>query len=376
MNRHEGARQLRLNSQDEVNSAALYRILAELEPQPHLAEVYRRLASVEERHARLWAQKLGSGEQPVALPRPGWQPRLLGGLAKRLGPQFLLPIVTTMEQVDRHSYDAQSEAQATTLSRDERSHARLLHTIAGVSPVGIEGGALARLEGRHRAIGGNTLRAAVLGANDGLVSNLSLVMGVAGANLSSEAILITGLAGVLAGAASMAMGEWLSVQSSRELYQRQIDIEAQELAEAPEEEQEELTLIYRAKGLPEREAHALAARLSTDGATALETLSREELGIEPAELGGSAWVAAGISFTLFTIGAILPVAPFMFLTGPMAVVVSVAVSTLALFVIGAGITLLTGRRLLFSGLRQVLIGLAAAGVTYGIGRLLGVAVTG
>jgi vacuolar iron transporter family protein len=375
MNRYKDARQRRLNLQDEVNSAALYRTLAELESQPHLAEVYRRLASVEERHARLWAQKLSGSEQPVALPRPGWQPRVLGWLAKRLGPQFLLPIVATMEQVDRHSYDAQTEAQTTTLSRDEQSHARLLHTIAGVSPVGIEGSALARLEGRHRAIGGNTLRAAVLGANDGLVSNLSLVMGVAGAHLASEVIVITGFAGVLAGAASMAMGEWLSVQSSRELYQRQIDIEAQELAEAPEEEQEELTLIYRAKGLPEREAHALAARLSTNGTTALETLSREELGIEPGELGGSAWVAAGISFALFTIGALLPVTPFLVFAGKTAVIASLAISTLALFVIGAGITLLTGRGVLFSGFRQVLIGLAAAGVTYGIGRLLGVAVT-
>ena len=173
----------------------------------------------------------------------------------------------------------------------------------------------------------------------------------------------------------MTMGEWLSVQSSRELYQRQIDIEAQELAEAPEEEQEELTLIYRAKGLPEYEAHALAARLSTDGATALETLSREELGIEPGELGGSAWVAAGMSFALFTIGVLLPVAPFLFFAGKTAVIASLAMSTLALFVIGAGITLLTGRGVLFSGFRQVLIGLAAAGVTYGIGHLLGGAVT-
>ena len=158
MNRYGGARQLRLNLQDEVNSAALYRTLAELEPQPHLAEVYRRLASVEERHARLWAQKLDGGEQPVVLPRPGWQPRVLGWLAKRLGPQFILPIVTTMEQIDRHSYDAQAEAQATTLARDERSHARLLHTIAGVSPGGIDGGALARLEGRSDSRSGERRR--------------------------------------------------------------------------------------------------------------------------------------------------------------------------------------------------------------------------
>jgi vacuolar iron transporter family protein len=201
-------------------------------------------------------------------------------------------------------------------------------------------------------------------------------MAVAGAELSSAAILITGLAGVLAGAASMAMGEWLSVQSSRELYQRQIDIEAQELAAAPEEEKEELILIYRAKGLPEREAQALATRLTTDDTTALATLSREELGIEPTELGGSAWVAAGMSFVLFTIGALLPVVPFLFFAGKTAVIASVTMSTLALFVIGAGITLLTGRSVLFSGLRQMVIGLVAAGATYGIGGLLGVAIAG
>lgn len=200
MNRREDAHQLRLNLQDEVNSAALYCTLAELEPEPHLAEVYRRLAGVEERHARLWAQKLGSGEQPVALPQPGWQPRVLGWLAQRLGPRFILPIVAIMEQVDRHSYDAQSGAQAATLSRDKQSHVCLLHSIAGAA-------------------------------------------------LANDTIVIAGFAGVLAGAASMAMGEWLSVQSSRELYPQQIDIEAQELLEAPEEEQEELTLIYRAKGL-------------------------------------------------------------------------------------------------------------------------------
>ena len=366
----------RANVQDEVNSAALYRTLADLEPQPQLAELYRRLAGVEARHAQFWAQKASESGQPVSLPRPSWQPRLLGWLAKRLGSRFLLPIVATMEQVDRHSYDTQSEAQTTTLSRDEQSHARLLHTIAGTSAAGIEGGALARLEGRHRAIGGNTLRAAVLGANDGLVSNLSLVMGVAGAHLANEVIVITGIAGVLAGAASMAMGEWLSVQSSRELYQRQIDIEAQELAAAPEEEKEELALIYRAKGLPEREAHALAARLTTDETMALATLSREELGIEPTELGGSAWVAAGMSFALFTIGALLPVVPFLLFTGTTAVSASLMLSTIALFVIGAGITLFTGRGLLFSGLRQVVIGLGAAGLTYGIGRLLGVTMAG
>ena len=271
-------------------------------------------------------------------------------------------------------YDRQPEAQQTRLPVDERSHARLLSAMVGKA--GLEGNALARFEGRHRAIGGNALRAAVLGANDGLVSNLSLVMGVAGAELPGQTILVTGLAGLLAGACSMAMGEWLSVQSARELNQRQLAIEAEEIATVPEEEQQELALIYEAKGLTEDEAKAVAAKLMADKDSALDALAREELGIDPQDLGGSAWAAAGTSFVLFAGGAIVPVAPFLFLTGTSAVIVSPLVSALALFLVGAAITLFTGRNLLSTGLRQLLFGAVAAGVTYGIGRLLGVTLAG
>jgi VIT1/CCC1 family predicted Fe2+/Mn2+ transporter len=225
-------------------------------------------------------------------------------------------------------------------------------------------------------VGGNALRAAVLGANDGLVSNLSLVMGVAGAELAGRGILITGLAGLLAGAGSMALGEWLSVQSSRELYLRQLDIEREELAAAPEEEAEELALIYQAKGIAVDQARALAARVIATPETALDTLAREELGIDPEELGGSAWEAAITSFLLFAFGAVVPVLPFMFLAGGTAVLVSVAVSAVALFGIGAAITLMTGRGVLFSGARQLLFGLVAAALTYGVGRLIGVSLAG
>jgi VIT1/CCC1 family predicted Fe2+/Mn2+ transporter len=281
-----------------------------------------------------------------------------------------------MEQMNRHIYDKQPEAQQTSLPMEERSHARLLRTITASSQTGMEGRTLARLEGRHSAIGGNALRAAVLGANDGLVSNLSLLMGVAGAELSGPAILITGLAGLLAGACSMAMGEWLSVQSSRELYQRQIAIEASEIAAVPDEEREELSLIYQAKGLSAEEAEKLAAEVIADTAHALDTLAREELGIDPEELGGSAWEAAATSFLLFAIGAIIPVLPFIFLTGTGAVIASLGMSALGLFMIGAAITLFTGRNAFYSGGRQLLFGLAAAGLTYGIGRLLGVTLAG
>ena len=226
---------------------------------------------------------------------------------------------------------------------------------------------MGRLEGRHRAASGNALRAAVLGANDGLLSNFSLVMGVTGAQVSADTILVTGLAGLLAGAGSMAMGEWISVQSARELAGHQLEIEAREIEGIPEEEREELALIYEAKGLRSEEARALAARQIADRSTALDTLAREELGIDPDELGGSAAVAAGTSFVLFSLGAILPVIPYFFLSGTAAAIVSAGLSVAGLFAIGALITVFTGRGALFSGGRQVVVGAAAAALTYAVG---------
>jgi VIT1/CCC1 family predicted Fe2+/Mn2+ transporter len=187
-------------------------------------------------------------------------------------------------------------------------------------------------------------------------------------------VLVTGLAGLLAGAGSMAMGEWISVQSARELYGRQIAIERDELTEVPDEEAEELALIYEAKGMTQMQARELADRQMANREGALDTLAREELGINPEELGGSAPQAAATSFVLFAIGAIVPVLPFFFGGGTTAVVVSAILAALALFGIGAAITLMTGRSVWRSGLRQVLIGGAAAALTYGVGRLIGTAV--
>src|SRR5712671_6964081 len=362
------------NRQDEINSAALYRTLAALDPQKQLSQVYERLATVEDRHARFWEQHLRAAGASVPPPRPSWRARVLIWLAKRFGPQWVLPTIATFECVDRHTYDRQPEAQQTRLPVDERSHARLLSAIVGKT--GIEGNTLARLEGRHRAIGGNALRAAVLGANDGLVSNLSLVMGVAGAAVAERTILLTGLAGLVAGACSMAMGEWLSVNSARELAQKQIEIEKAELEQEPEEEIEEIALIYEAKGLPRPQAEALARQMMANKETALDTLVREELGIDPDELGGSAWTAAASSFFLFSVGAVFPVAPFLFLQGWMAVIASLVASGVALALIGAGTSLFTGRGIGFSAMRQLLVGYAAAAITYAIGMLAGVTVGG
>jgi VIT1/CCC1 family predicted Fe2+/Mn2+ transporter len=366
----------RANLQDEIDSAALYRTMAEAEKQPQLADVYRRLAAVEERHAGFWEERLRAVGEAVPPRRASRRSRFMGWLAHRFGPQFVLPSIVAAEGQDSSDYTGQPESRGTGMPGEEASHGRILGTILTGTAGGLEGSTLARLEGRHRALGGNALRAAVLGADDGLVSNLSLVMGVAGAALSNRSILVTGFAGLLAGSTSMALGEWLSVQSSRELNQRQIAVEAEELAVHPAEEEEELALIYEAKGLDPETARATAARLIASPANALDTLAREELGVDPEELGGSAWEAAFASFFLFALGAIVPVSPFLFLSGAAAVAASLVVSGLALFGIGAAITLMTGKGILASGTRQVLFGLGAAALTFLIGRLLGVTLAG
>ena len=364
------------NLQGEVDSAELYKTLSETEKNPQLAQVYSRLAAVESAHAEFWKKQIAALGQRVPRLRPGFRTRALAWLARRFGPAFVLPTVNTLEHLDSGSYSAQPEAVAGGLPAAERSHARIIEALAAPSPTAFTGATLARLEGRHRGHGGNALRAAVLGANDGLVSNLSLVMGVAGADLAPHAILVTGIAGLLAGSCSMALGEWLSVNTARELAQRQIDTEADELEQVPQEEEEELALIYQAKGLPEELAKTLAKQLIANKKTALDTLVREELGIDPDELGGSAWAAASTSFMLFAIGAIFPVAPYFRLGGMWAVAASLAASSAALFLIGAGTSLFTGRSVWFSGMRQLVVGLAAAGITFGVGRLIGVAVAG
>jgi vacuolar iron transporter family protein len=368
----EEIRRYRQSLQAETDGAALYRALAEVESSPEIAEVYRRLAATEERHADRWRSRLQEAGQAVLAPRPGFRTRFLAWLARRFGIDAVLPFIVQEEVKDSRAYSHHPEAREAGIVADEQSHARIFRHLAAVAPGGVAGASLARLEGRHRASGGNALRAAVLGANDGLVSNFSLVMGVAGANLEPKTILLTGMAGLLAGAISMALGEWLSVQSSRELYQRQLQIEQTELETAPEEEQEELALIYQAKGVAPEQARELAARLIGDQGTALDTLAREELGIDPADLGGSAWVAAGTSFLLFALGAIVPVLPYLGVGGSTAVVTSALLSAAALFILGAGTTLFTGRPPVSAGIRQVFFGLAAAAVTFGLGKLVGV----
>ncbi len=359
------------NWEDERNTTYLYELLAANEKDKRIAEIYRRMAAVEMKHAEKWAEEWKKAGHALPEFRPSRRTRTLAWLGKRFGAGFILPSMQAMEQTGTRGYAGMTDGQK--MAGEERSHARLLNQITGG---GIGGSALAQLEGRHRATGGNALRAAVLGANDGLVSNLSLVMGVAGASLNNHNILIAGIAGLLAGACSMALGEWLSVQSSRELYENQIKIEKLEIEQSPEEEAEELALIYESRGLNPEQAHLMAKQLTADKDQAIDTLAREELGVNPEELGGSAWEAAITSFLLFSVGAIIPVFPFFFLSGMTAVLVSIGLSTAALFTIGAVITLFTGRTVLYSGMRMVIFGLLAAGITYLIGSLIGTTVAG
>jgi VIT1/CCC1 family predicted Fe2+/Mn2+ transporter len=364
----------RANRQDEVDSAEQYRAMAAAEPDAAVAKIYRDLADVEEKHAGFWETKLREMGVDPGPRQPSWRARVLAWTARRFGPRMILPTVAQREAVGRNDYAAQSETAHTRMPAQERSHARVLKAMLK-RPEGAPGSELARVEGRHRNVGGNALRAAVLGANDGLCSNLALVMGIAGASPSSHTILITGLAGLLAGACSMALGEWVSVTSSRELAERELRVERDELAAAPEEEREELQLIYEAKGIPKEEALQLSMRLLDDHGAALDVLAREELGIDPQELGGSARVAAITSFLLFAFGAVFPVAPFLVTSGTAALVSSIAVSGLALYGIGAAITVFTGRPAWRSGGRQTVLGLAAAAATYVVGSLLGAAVS-
>ena len=375
MSNKQDLARFRANYQNEVDGAALYRAMADSESQPDLAELYRKLAHVEESHAAFWQRRIehAGGIVPSGI---GWRTRLLILASRHFGATSILPLVADDEARNRFIYDKQSEASGTNLPAQERSHARMLSLIASRSSQGWNGAEYSRLEGKHGTGTANNLRAMVLGANDGLVSTFCVIMGVAGATANPQTLLTTAVAGSLAGACSMAMGEWISVQSARELQERQIASEAEELAQIPAEEQEELTLIYRSKGFSPSEAQQIAARVIGNKDSALDTLVREELGINPDDLGGSAMAAAVSSFLVFLVGALFPALPMFMVNADNLVIASCISSAIGLLGLGAAIAIFTGKPLLRSALRQLVIGLAAAGVTFGIGHLFGVAISG
>ena len=364
----------------ERDAIALYDELARIEKDPRRAEAFRTIAGNERRHAGVWADKLRELGATVPEPEgPRLRIRTILFVARLFGTHAVRDMVQALEGDEEGIYAEQASPEVEAIAADEREHAEIWRRLSGSGAPGHAAHGprpadIAASERWHHAGRSGTLRAVIFGVSDGLVSNLALVMGIAGASGGEGTfILMAGIAGLLAGAFSMGAGEYISMQSQRELFERQIALERAELEAMPQEEQAELAQVYRSKGFTEAEAATIAERMFRDPQHALDTLVREELGLDPDELGSS-WGAAIGSFVAFAIGAIVPVVPYLFGPGSGAFVAALGLSIAALFAVGAGVSLLTGRGLLFSGGRQVLIGTAAAAVTYLVGSAIGVAV--
>ena len=367
---------LKKQLQVEVDTAFLYDSIASIQSDVNLTRVLQSLAEIEKVHAKHMLEKVMTLELNYQMPPPSSKAKFQLKVGKLFGYSSIISSLASIEKQFAVNTIKNKIELGEKLTGFEHNHLNIIEAVNNNEALNVSGGLLSKFESRHKSVGGNALRAAVLGSNDGLVSNMSLVMGVAGAAVSNNTILLTGTAGLLAGAISMALGEWLSVQSSRELNQRQIELETEELEASPEEEKKELVLLYQAKGMSAADAQKLADKAFENPETAIDAIITEELGIDKEELGGSAWEAAIASFVLFSIGAIIPLYPFIFLDGNNAILLSIGSSVIGLFGIGAAITLLTGKSVLFSGFRQVAFGLAAAAVTYGIGSLIGVSLAG
>jgi VIT1/CCC1 family predicted Fe2+/Mn2+ transporter len=380
----------------ERDAIILYDALAGIEKDEHRAAAFRKIAGNERRHAEVWASKLRElGASVPAVDGPRMRVRAIIVLARIFGTRSVSDLVQALEGDEEDTYAEQTSPEVEAIAADEREHAEIWRRLddkskedrpsaAGPggnrpSPEALRaahagsGSDIGRNERWHRTGQSGTLRAVIFGVSDGLVSNTSLVMGITGASPDPHFILLAGIAGLLAGSFSMAAGEYISMQSQRELYERQIALERAEMEAMPDEEQAELAAIYKTKGFTEDEAARVAARLFRDPEAALDTLIREELGLDPDQLG-SPWGAAFGSLVAFAAGAVVPVLPYLVASGGPAFVTSLGLSLVAMFVVGIGISLLTGRSALFSGARQVGIGVLAATVTFLVGRLIGVAV--
>jgi VIT1/CCC1 family predicted Fe2+/Mn2+ transporter len=364
----------------ERDAVLLYEALAAIEIDPQRAGAFNRIASNERRHADVWASKLREAgvEVPPAPSRARPRVRMIVLLARIFGTKAVSDLVTALEGDEEEIYGGQTATpEIEAIAADEREHAEIWRKLK--DPNYHPDRDIAERERWHRSGRSGTLRAVIFGVSDGLVSNLALVMGVAGASgptaTSGHFILLAGIAGLLAGAFSMAAGEYISMQSQRELFERQIELERAEMAAMPEEEEAEMASLYRAKGFNADEAKAIAHRLFEDPERALDQLIREELGLDPDELGSPFGAAFG-SFVAFALGAFVPVVPYLVGSGVGSFVAAIGLSLVALFAVGGGVSLLTGRGALFSGARQVGIGAAAAIVTFVVGTAIGVSVAG
>jgi VIT1/CCC1 family predicted Fe2+/Mn2+ transporter len=337
----------------EKESAWLYRQVAAAEADPLKSALFLKLAAAAEEQAAKWqlaTQRHAAGPRPPRLFTPSLRARIVARLLARFDPRSLRPVLAAMKLRGLSIYSA---------------------------PLAVAGHAmptsLAQVGARHRSALGGSLRAVVFGVNDGLISNVSLVLGVAGAGAGNGYVLTAGIAGLLAGALSMAAGEYVSVRSQREMYEYQIALEQEELSEYPEEEAEELALIYQARGMELEQAREVSRTLLASPQAALDVLAREELGLNPDDLG-SPWQAAASSFVAFALGATVPLLPFLGrLEAPQAVIAAVVITLLALFAVGLGLSLFTGRDAVRGALRMVLIGGGAGAVSYAVGHVVGVA---
>ena len=359
------------NVQTEIDACYLYRKLAANESNAAVANIFHQMSEIEQGHAEAFARKVNISTENLI--QPSWRAQTMNLIGKIFGYDYVLGALMDTEKSLSNAIIKTKEKNKLEITGTETNHVEILWSILE-NDKSISGAQHAKFESPHRSVGGNAIRAAVLGGNDGLVSNFSLVMGIAGATGGGKGVLLAGIAGLLAGALSMSLGEWISVKSSQELYENQMAIEMDELETNPEGEEKELALIYMAKGIPESQAREMAADIMKDKSNAHAVLVKEELGINTDDLKGSAIEAALYSFFLFTLGAIIPVFPFIFMTGLHAIILSVVLSACGLFLIGGAITLFTGKNLWYSGFRQVLFGLVAAAITFGIGKLIGVAI--
>ncbi|MBI2297016.1 MAG: VIT1/CCC1 transporter family protein [Betaproteobacteria bacterium] len=333
---------------EEKRSAYLYRVVAQREAGTARQALFTELAQEAEKQAAIWDRHARAAGR--AVPEqfvPDLRARVVAALVRRLGVRALRGVLAAMKVRGMSLYTGALSGHA------------LPHSVEEIGR-------------RHRGVGsGGNLRAAVFGVNDGLISNASLILGIAGATADNHLILLSGAAGLIAGAFSMAAGEYVSVRSQREMYEYQIGLERDELDRYPEAEAEELALIYEARGHTREESVAMAKNLTADPEKALATLAREELGLNPEDLG-SPWGAALFSFFSFAGGAALPLTPFLLAAGAASLVIAVVLTAVALFAVGATLSLFTGRSAITGGARMLAIGAAAGGVTYAIGKLLGV----
>src|SRR5512138_2013207 len=362
------------NLVDERDGAALYDGLAKWEKDPARAATFREMADAERRHGAVWERKLQEAGIPVPPARPSSRVRALVWLARRLGSNAVVPMVIQAESGDAEKYDQQG-GDATALASEERAHRAALTAMSPSGDRPDARDAIMRREKWHGAGGrAGSIRAAIFGMNDGLVSNLSLIVGVAGAGVEPKTVVLTGFAGLLAGAFSMAAGEYTSVASQRDLLSRQVALERREIEETPEEEAAELALIFQQKGLSPEQAARTAAELLKNKDSAADTLIREELGLDPDDLG-SPLGAALASFALFSVGAVVPIVPFLVTSGTPAVVTSGALATVVLAGVGGFVGFLSGTSVVRSGLRMAGLAAAAAAVTWAVGRAFGASLT-